>query len=133
MPGEKPAGGFATSEPHSSASIGASVIAAQRKLVDELLKLAGNDSPLAGLKADEVGGFDGGLASLADPARHETYASILSRAQRSELTVEADDLLAARAIVERLAADVFANPIIETWEVSPVSIVTAMAEPAAVG
>ena len=53
--------------------------------------------------------------------------------RRVELTVEADDLLAARAIVERLAADVFANPIIETWEVSPVSILTAMAEPAAVG
>jgi len=72
-----------------TASIGFSVIAAQRELVTELLKLAGNDSPLAGLKADEVGGMDGGLAKLDEPSRRESYASILSRAQRDELVVEA--------------------------------------------
>ncbi len=72
-----------------TAAIGASVIAAQHALVRELLKLAGNDSPLAGLKPDDVGGFDGGLAKLDDPARHETYASILTRAQRDTLVVEA--------------------------------------------
>jgi xanthine dehydrogenase YagR molybdenum-binding subunit len=84
MPGVVLAGGS-----QQTASIGASVIAAQHALVAELLKLAGNDSPLAGLKADEVGGLDGGLAKLDDPARHESYASILARAQRDELTVEA--------------------------------------------
>lgn len=73
-----------------TASIGAAVIAAQRALVTELLKLAGNDSPLAGLKPDEVGGLDGGLARLDDPNRHESYASILSRAQRDELSVEGE-------------------------------------------
>jgi len=72
-----------------TASIGMSVIAAQHKLVTELLKLAGNDSPLAGLKADEVGGMAAGLAKLDDPARHESYASILARSQREELVVEA--------------------------------------------
>ena len=46
--------------------------------------------------------------------------------RRVELTVEASDMLAARAIVERLAAEVFANPIIETWEVSPASLVAAV-------
>ena len=71
-----------------TASIGFSVIAAQRELVTELLKLAGNDSPLAGLTADEVGGVDGGLAKLDEPGRHESYQSILSRAQRDELVVE---------------------------------------------
>jgi xanthine dehydrogenase YagR molybdenum-binding subunit len=71
-----------------TASIGAAVIAAQHELVTELLKLAGNDSPLAGLKAEEVGAHDGGLAKLDDPSRHETYASILARAQRDEVTVE---------------------------------------------
>ena len=64
-----------------TASIGAAVIAAHRELVAELLKLAGNDSPLAGLKRDEVGGRDGGLAKLDEPDRHESYASILARAQ----------------------------------------------------
>ncbi len=72
-----------------TASIGASVIAAQLALVTELLKLAGNDSPLAGLKPNEIGGRDGGLCKLDEPARYESYASILARAQRDELTVEA--------------------------------------------
>ena len=73
-----------------TASIGAAVAVAQRKLFAELLKLAGNDSPLAGLGADEVGGMDGGLAKLDEPDRHESYASILGRARRDQLVVEAD-------------------------------------------
>lgn len=85
LPGVVLAGGS-----QQTASIGAAVIAAHRKLVGELLTLAGNDSPLAGLKAEEVGGIDGGLASLEDPSRHETYASILSRAQRDAVVVEAE-------------------------------------------
>jgi xanthine dehydrogenase YagR molybdenum-binding subunit len=72
-----------------TASIGAAVIAAYDKLVPELLKLAGNGSPLAGLSAGDVEGRDGGLASRADPARHESYAAILARAGRAELCVEA--------------------------------------------
>ncbi|WP_294391566.1 xanthine dehydrogenase family protein molybdopterin-binding subunit [uncultured Sphingomonas sp.] len=84
LPGLVMAGGS-----QQTAAIGASVIAAHRALVTELLKLAGNDSPLAGLDADEVGGVDGGLAKLDDPARHESYASILARARRDEVVVEA--------------------------------------------
>jgi xanthine dehydrogenase YagR molybdenum-binding subunit len=71
-----------------TASIGASIIAAHRKLVEELLKLAGNDSPLAGLSPDEVGGDDSSLCSLKEPSRRESYTSILARASRDELTVE---------------------------------------------
>jgi phosphoribosylformylglycinamidine synthase len=37
--------------------------------------------------------------------------------RRVELTVEAADAQAARAIVERLAGEVFANPIIEAWAI----------------
>ena len=73
-----------------TASIGAAVSVAQRALVTELLKLAGNDSPLAGLKPDEVGGLDAGLAALDDAARHETYASILARAGRDTVVVEGE-------------------------------------------
>ena len=65
------------------------MVAAHRALVAELLKLAGNDSPLAGLKVDEVGGEDGGLCKLDEPGRRESYASILGRARRDELVVEA--------------------------------------------
>ena len=85
MPGAVLAGGS-----QQTAAIGAAVMATQRALVIELLQLAGNDSPLAGLSPDEVGGLDGGLASLADPARHESYASILARAQRDEVAVVAE-------------------------------------------
>ena len=84
LPGVIMAGGS-----QQTAAIGASVIAAHRELVAQLLKLAGNDSPLAGLKPDEVGGLDGGLASLEGPARHESYVSILSRAQRDQVAAEA--------------------------------------------
>ncbi len=72
-----------------TASIGFSVIAAHHELVTELLKLAGNDSPLAGLTPDEVGGVDSGLAKLGEPGCHESYAAILSRARRDELVIEA--------------------------------------------
>jgi xanthine dehydrogenase YagR molybdenum-binding subunit len=72
-----------------TASIGAAVIAAFEELVPELLKLAGNDSTLAGLKAGEVESRDGGLGKIDDPACHETYTSILSRARRQEIVAEA--------------------------------------------
>lgn len=71
-----------------TASIGAAVIAAQAALVTELLKLAGNDSPIAGLRPEEVGAFDSGLAKLDDPSRHESYVSILSRAGRNEVSAD---------------------------------------------
>ena len=85
LPGLVMAGGS-----QQTASIGAAVIAAQRVLVVELLKLAGNDSPLAGLSPDEVGGFDGGLVKLDDPTAFESYVSILKRAQRTSITAEAE-------------------------------------------
>jgi xanthine dehydrogenase YagR molybdenum-binding subunit len=84
LPGVVLAGGS-----QQTASIGAAMIAAQTALFTELLKLAGNDSPLAGLKPEELGGLDGGLAKLDAPEKWESYASILSRAQRDEVVVEA--------------------------------------------
>lgn len=83
LPGVVLAGGS-----QQTAAIGASVIAAHRVLVAELLTLAGNDSPLAGLKVEEVGGWAAGLAKLDDPSRHESYASILGRAQRDTLVAD---------------------------------------------
>lgn len=81
IPGAIMAGGS-----QQTAAIGAAVIAAHTALVGELLKLAGNDSPLAGLSPDEVGCDDAGLARLDDPGRRESYASILARAQRDSLS-----------------------------------------------
>jgi xanthine dehydrogenase YagR molybdenum-binding subunit len=70
-------------------SIAAAVLAAAEKLPAELLRLAGNDSPLAGLRPGEVRLGQEGLASAAEPARHETFRSILSRANREEVSVTA--------------------------------------------
>jgi xanthine dehydrogenase YagR molybdenum-binding subunit len=72
-----------------TASIGAAVVAAHRKLVDELLSLAVHGSPLAGLKADDVGTRDGGLAKVDEPERHQSYAALLAGAEKHALTVEA--------------------------------------------
>jgi xanthine dehydrogenase YagR molybdenum-binding subunit len=71
-----------------TASVGAAFVAAHRELVTELLKLAGDGSPLAGLKASEVGSRDGGLAALHDDARFESYTSILTRAKREHVSVK---------------------------------------------
>jgi xanthine dehydrogenase YagR molybdenum-binding subunit len=82
FPGNLIAGGSG-----QTASIGGAVIAAQRTLVEQLLALAGDESPLAGLTADDVGSRDEGLCELGDPARWESYSQILNRAGRDELTV----------------------------------------------
>ena len=72
-----------------TAAVGSAILAAQKALVVALLKLAGAGSPLAGLKPDEVLARDSGLAARTDPQRFDTYASLLGRAGRTELTVEA--------------------------------------------
>lgn len=73
-----------------TASIGGAVIAATEVFVEELIKLAGNDSPLAGLSLSDVETRDGGLAHVSDNNRFESYRSILKRAGRDELVCEAE-------------------------------------------
>ncbi len=84
FPGSMLAGGS-----NQTATIAGAVIAAQRGLVTQLLALCAEDSPLAGLSVEEVGGRDGGLCELADPGRWESYERILQRAGRDELTLTA--------------------------------------------
>ncbi len=85
LPGLIMAGGS-----QQTAAIGASIIAAHRALVKELLKLAGNDSPLAGLGPEEVASRDAGLCKADEPGRFESYASILERAQQQSVSVTAE-------------------------------------------
>lgn len=73
-----------------TASIGGAVIAASEVFIDELLKLAGNDSPLAGLSIADVEARNSGLGHLQHQDRFETYQSILQRAGRSELICQAE-------------------------------------------
>ena len=72
-----------------TASISAAVIAASDAMRKELLKLAGNDSPLAGLSAKDIEMRDGGLSKRDDATRAESYVSILARAKRDHVVVEA--------------------------------------------
>ena len=83
LPGTVLAGGS-----QQSAAIGASVTAARDALVTELLKLCDGDSPLDGLKADEVRCRDAGLCKADEPDRFESYATILGRARRESICVE---------------------------------------------
>jgi xanthine dehydrogenase YagR molybdenum-binding subunit len=82
IPGAILAGGS-----QQTAAIGGAVIAAHRALVAELLKLAGNDSQLAGLSVDTVRSENYGLAKQGEPTRFESYTSTLERAQRDSVTV----------------------------------------------
>ncbi len=73
-----------------TASIGGAIIAATEVFVEELIKLAGNDSPLAGLSLPDVETRDGGLSHISDTSRFESYQSILRRAGRDDLICEAE-------------------------------------------
>lgn len=83
------AGIFLAGGSSQTASIGASVIAAYRELVKQLLDLAGTDSPLHGLSPDEVASRDAGLCKVEDPRQWESYSAILGRAKRNEVVAEA--------------------------------------------
>ena len=73
-----------------SVSIIAAVDAAADALTAELIQLAGNDSPFAGLTPEDVEARAGGLCRRDAPERWESYATILSRAGRSEAVGEAE-------------------------------------------
>lgn len=71
-----------------SAAIGASIAAARKALVIELLKLCDGDSPLKGQGEIDVRCRDAGLCKADEPERFETYAAILARALREAVTGE---------------------------------------------
>jgi len=85
LPGVILAGGS-----QQTASIGAAVMAAYDALVVELLKLCPKGTPLHGAKPAEVESHDGGLRIKQDPARHERYGQILSRADQPQIVVNGE-------------------------------------------
>jgi phosphoribosylformylglycinamidine synthase subunit PurS len=52
--------------------------------------------------------------------------------RRIELTVEAGTQSEARAVVDRLSADLLANPLVEDWQVEPAGQAGSAGQPAAV-
>ena len=82
LPGIVLAGGS-----QQTAAITATLTATHAALVEELLTLVTKDSPLAGLKPDEVTGRDGGLCKRDNPSRFESYRALLERAGRDTVQV----------------------------------------------
>lgn len=80
---------FATMAGGSSqtASLASAIMSASEKFATEMLRLAGNDTPLAGLRPRDVVLVNGGFAKIDEPDRFESYTSILRRARRSEISV----------------------------------------------
>ena len=83
-----PDGGMAGGS-SQTVTLAAGLSAAVEALVKDLLRLAGNDSPIAGLRVDDVELRDGGIAKRNEPKRFESYSSILTRARRKEVTATA--------------------------------------------
>ncbi len=82
-------GAFLAGGSSQTASIGASIQAAHAALIEELIKLAGKDSALHGLDAEDIESRDAGLYSIKEPSRGESYAAIIRRANKAEVSVEA--------------------------------------------
>ena len=68
--------------------------------------------PKAGILDPQGRAVEGSLPHLG-----VANVSALRVGRRVELTVEAANAAAAQATVERLAGEVFANPIIEAWSI----------------
>jgi xanthine dehydrogenase YagR molybdenum-binding subunit len=71
-----------------SATIVAAVTAAAEKLFEQLLELAGKNSPLAGLEPTQVEARDAGLCDRKRPTRFESYGSILRRSGKDEIACD---------------------------------------------
>jgi phosphoribosylformylglycinamidine synthase subunit PurS len=72
--------------------------------------------PREGILDPQGRAVEGSLAHLAVSGVHDVRVG-----RRVELSVDAPDESIARATVERLAQELFANPLIESWQVERVS------------
>jgi phosphoribosylformylglycinamidine synthase len=68
--------------------------------------------PKDGILDPQGRAVEGSLAHL-----EVTGVSAVRVGRRVELTVDASDETAAREVVDRLAGELFANPLIESWQV----------------
>ena len=75
---------------NQTASIAAAVTAASEEILKELLAIAGDDydSPLAGVKFEDIEARDGGIFSKTEPSKGETYESILKRVGQTHVEAE---------------------------------------------
>jgi phosphoribosylformylglycinamidine synthase len=79
-------------------------------------RFAVNVSPKPGILDPQGRAVEGSLSHLGIEGVSEVRVG-----RRIELTVSAADATAATAIVERLAGELLANPLIEAFEVEPLA------------
>ena len=77
-------------------------------------RFAVNVTPKPGILDPAGRAVEGSLGHLRIDGIHDVRIG-----RRAELTVEAADEPAARAIVERLASELLSNPLIEVFSVEP--------------
>jgi phosphoribosylformylglycinamidine synthase len=89
-------------------------------------RFAVNVTPKPGILDPQGRAVEGSLGHLGIEG-----VSAVRVGRRVELTVEAADAAAALAVVERLAAELLANPLIEAYAIEPLAAASSMVgEPA---
>ena len=78
--------------------------------------------PREGILDPQGRAVEAALPQLGASSVHEVRVG-----RRVELTVEAEDMVAAREVVERLAADFLANPLIERWQIEQLDVPVGVA------
>jgi phosphoribosylformylglycinamidine synthase subunit PurS len=89
-------------------------------------RFAVNVSPKAGILDPQGRAVEGSLDHLGIAG-----VSAVRVGRRIELTVTAADDTAARAVVERLAADLLSNPLIEAYEIETLGAASSIESVAA--
>jgi phosphoribosylformylglycinamidine synthase subunit PurS len=79
-------------------------------------RYAVNVTPKPGILDPGGRAVEGSLGHLGIEGVHEVRIG-----RRAELTVDAADEAAARSVVERLAAELLSNPLIEVYAVEPLA------------
>jgi phosphoribosylformylglycinamidine synthase len=90
------------------------------------LRFAVNVAPKEGILDPQGRAVEGSLGHLGIESIHDVRVG-----RRIELTVTAADEAAARAIVDRLAGELLANPLIEAWDVETLGATSSLVGAAA--
>jgi phosphoribosylformylglycinamidine synthase len=85
-------------------------------------RYAVNVTPKPGILDPQGRAVEGSLGHLGIDGVHDVRIG-----RRAELTVDAGDEVAARAIVERLASELLSNPLIEAFSVEPLGAASSVA------
>jgi phosphoribosylformylglycinamidine synthase PurS subunit len=91
-------------------------------------RFAVNVTPKPGILDPQGRAVEGSLGHLGIEG-----VSAVRVGRRIELTVDAPDESAARVVVERLAAELLANPLIEAYAIEPIAGASSASQPAVAG